>query len=59
VILAARDIMAGKEGKNERQGKGERKTEEVQDEHLKTKTISFIHECLSALCNRLWHILEI
>jgi hypothetical protein len=52
--------VAGKERKNERQGKGERKTEgEVQDKHLKAKRISFIHERLSALCNRIWYILEI
>jgi hypothetical protein len=52
--------VAGKERKNERRGKRERKTErEVQEEHLKAKRISFIHERLSALCNRVWYILEI
>jgi hypothetical protein len=37
--------VAGKERKNERWGKGERKTEgKIQEEHLKAKRISFIHE---------------
>jgi hypothetical protein len=46
--------VAGKEIKNERRGKGERKTEgEVQEEHLKAKRISFIHQRLWALCNSL------
>jgi hypothetical protein len=52
--------VAGKERKNERRGKGERKTEgEVQEERLKSNRISFIHERLSALYNRLWYILKI
>jgi hypothetical protein len=43
--------VAGKERKIERWGKVERETEgEVQEEHLKAKRTSFIHERLSALC---------
>jgi hypothetical protein len=38
---------------------GEKTEGEVQEEHLKANRISFIHEHLSALCNRLWYILEI
>jgi hypothetical protein len=52
--------VAGKERKDERRGKGERKAKgEEKEKHLKAKKISFIHECSSALCNRLWYLLAI
>jgi hypothetical protein len=51
---------SGWERKNERWGKEGRKTEgEVQEKPLKAKRISFIHEHLTALCNRFWYTLEI
>jgi hypothetical protein len=45
-MLACQRYSGWKERKNERWGKGERKAGEVQEEHLKAKRISFIHEHL-------------